>query len=171
MQATDSFGPRSIVQRIRRNHALEHATIHVLAAAPLHSSLFGRSDWSGFWLYGDVETAQVEQAAHEALRRLRAGERHLAVHPRCGTILATTGLLSGLAVFATLGLAQPRGRLRWSSLPDAILAATAAAILAHPLGMWIERTITTTADVGELAIARIYRQSGGAVPSHRIETR
>lgn len=171
MQATSSFGPRSIVQRIRRNHALEHATIHVLTADPSHGSLVGRSDWSGFWLYGDVETARVEQAAHEALRRLRAGERHLAVHPRCGTILATTGVLSGLAVFAALGLSQPRGRPRWSSLPDAILAATAAAILAHPLGMWIERTITTTADVGGLAIARIYRQSSGAVPGHRIETR
>lgn len=171
MQTPSRFDPRSIVRQIRRNHALEHATIHVLAETRSPSTLVGRSDWSGFSLYGAIDTARVERAAHDALARLRAGERHLAVHPRCGTILATTGVLSGLAVFVTLGLAQPRGRLRWSSLPDAILAATGAALLAHPLGMWVERTITTTGDVGGLTIARVYRRPGSALPHHRIETR
>jgi hypothetical protein len=171
MQGMSRFDPRSLVRRIRRNHALEHATIHVLAESRSPATLVGRSDWAGFSLLGAIDTASVERATHQALARLRAGEHHLAVHPRCGTIFATTGVLSGLAVFATLALAQPRGRPRLASLPDAILAATAAALLAHPLGMWVERTITTSGDIGDLTIARIYRQPGRAIPIHRIDTR
>jgi hypothetical protein len=171
MRITGSLDPRSLVQQIRRNHALEHATIHVLAQERPPLTLVGRSDWAGFSLYGAVDTARVERATREALARLRAGERNLAVHPRCGTILATTGVLSGLAVFLTLGFSHPRGRLRWAKLPDAIVAATAAVVLAQPIGMWVERTITTSGDLGSLAIARIYRRHGGALPSHRIDTR
>ena len=161
----------SLVKTIRRNHALEHATIHVLTRANPDLSLIGRSDWGGYSLYGEVATAQVERAAHEALTRLRAGERNLALHPRCGTVLATTGVLSGLAVFLTLGLSNPRGRLRWATLPEAILAATASAMLAHPVGLLVERYVTTSGDIGDLSIARVYRRPGSAAPIHRIETR
>jgi hypothetical protein len=161
----------SIIEMIRRNHALEHATIHVLTRVNPDLSLIGRSDWGGYSLYGEVATAQVESAAHEALARLRSGERNLALHPRCGTMLATTGVLSGLAVFLTLGLSNPRGRLRWATLPEAILAATTAALLAHPLGLLVERYVTTSSDIGNLSIVRVYRKPGRSVPVHRVETR
>jgi Domain of unknown function (DUF6391) len=160
----------SLVTTIRRNHALEHATIHVLTRAHPDLSLVGRSDWRGYSLYGEVETTEIHRAAHEALARLRAGERNLALHPRCGTVLATTGVLSGLAVFLALGFSNPRGRLRWATLPEAILAATTAALLAHPLGLLVERHITTSGDIGDLSIVRVYRQPGRSVPAHRVET-
>ena len=161
---------RSLIRAVRRNHALEHATIHVLTELCPGISLIGRSDWKGYLLYGNVDTELVERAAYEALNRLRSGERWLAVHPRCGTILATTGVLSGLAVFVTLGFSNPRGRWRWAHLPEAILAATVTAVLAQPIGLLIERYLTTSADVGNLSIRRVYRQSGSRVPVHRIET-
>ncbi len=165
--------PRDIyrlIQAIRRNHALEHATIHMLTEKCPGISLIGRSDWKGFLLYGNVDTSDVERATHEALARLKSGEHWLAVHPRCGTILATTGVLSGLAVFVTLGISNPRGRLRWATLPEAILAATVTAVLAQPLGLIVERYLTTSTDLDGLFVRRVYRQPGGTVPVHRIET-
>src|SRR5512145_1874572 len=90
--------------RIQRNHGLEHATIHILSRRNGNLSLVGRSDWNGFTLYGPVDTAEVKHAAQEALRRLRQGEAELAVHPRCGTVVATTGFLTGLAAFIALSL-------------------------------------------------------------------
>src|SRR5581483_6864729 len=74
------------VRRTRRNHGLEHATVHVL-----NKPVSGRSDAGGFWLMGDVSTSEVEAAAREALRRMQNGEHQLAVHPNCGTGLVTTG--------------------------------------------------------------------------------
>jgi hypothetical protein len=159
------------ISRIRRNHGLEHATIHVLIQRSPYLSLVGRSDWEGFFIYGQVETQDVESAAHEALARLQAGERELAVHPRCGTVLATTGVLSGMAAFLALGAGNSRSRFRWAHLPEALMAATAAAIVAQPLGLLLQQYITTSSDVGNLRIVRVYKQRGGSVPVHRIEIR
>ena len=88
---------------VRRNHALEHATIHVLTERLPGLRLVGRSDWGGFTLYGPVDTAQVSAAVSAAMARLSAGEKDLAIHPQCGTNLATGFVLAGLASTAALG--------------------------------------------------------------------
>ncbi len=159
------------ISRIRRNHGLEHATIHVLIQRNPYLSLVGRSDWGGFSIYGQVTTQEVESAAHEALARLRAGEQALAVHPRCGTMLATTGILSGVAAFFALGVRPSRSRFRWAHLPETLTAATVAAIIAQPLGLLLQQHVTTSSDVEHLQIVRVYKQRGGPVPVHRVETR
>ena len=49
-----------IVSTIRRNHGLEHATIHVLSSHHLRLSMVGHATLDGFNLYGDVETSEVD---------------------------------------------------------------------------------------------------------------
>ena len=159
------------ISRIRRNHGLEHATIHVLIQRNPFLSLVGRSDWRGYYIIGEVGTEQVESAAREALTRLQLGESELALHPRCGTMLATTGVMSGLAAFFALGVGRSRSRFRWAYLPETILAATVAALVAQPLGFLLQQYVTTSGDVGRTQIARVYKKRGGPVPMHRIETR
>lgn len=159
----------NLISRIRRHHGLEHATIHVLIQRNPFLSLVGRSDWAGYSIYGQVETREIEAAAHEALVRLRAGEHELAVHPRCGTVLATTGVLSGMAAFFALGIGRSRSRFRWVQLPETLVAATIAAILAQPLGLLLQQHITTSGDVADLEILRVYKQRGGPIPIHRVE--
>ena len=66
-------------------------------------------------LLGDVPTEQVESAVREALQRLKAGERGLAVHPNCGTNLATTGLLATSLAFRRFR--RPRLAQRLAALP------------------------------------------------------
>jgi hypothetical protein len=161
----------SIITKIRRNHGLEHATIHLLSKRKGNLSMVGHSDWSGFTLYGVVDTADVEEAAHEALYRLRQGESELAVHPRCGTVLATTGLLTGLAAFLAIGLdGGTVRRFRWTSIPSAILSATLAAIVAQPLGLFIQKNYTTSGTPGPLQIKNISVKPNSRVLTHRIET-
>ncbi|MBM3187403.1 MAG: hypothetical protein FJZ90_01625, partial [Chloroflexi bacterium] len=89
---------QAITRRIRQNHALEHATMHLLARTQGPLRLVGRSDWRGFWLYGVVPTEAVRSAAHEALARLHAGEADMAVHARCGTNIVVAALLAGTGV-------------------------------------------------------------------------
>lgn len=160
-----------MITRIQRNHGLEHATIHILSRRNGNLSLVGRSDWHGFTLYGPVDTAEVKHAAHEALRRLRQGEAELAVHPRCGTVLATTGLLTGLAAFIALNLDKSSsGRYRWASIPSAILAATLAAIVAQPLGLLLQERYTTTGVPGNLEIKSVSVNPASNFITHRVET-
>lgn len=165
------FFDSPLINRIRRNHGFEHATIHILSKRIEHLSIVGRSDWNGFTLYGAVDTDEVSHAAHEALDRLRKGEASLAVHPRCGTVLATTGLMTALAAFLAIGLdGSPRTRFRWSSIPAAILAATGAAIFSQPLGLMLQERYTTSGQPGNLRIKRITVNPGNKVMMHRVET-
>lgn len=161
----------SLITRIQRNHGLEHATIHILSRRNGNLSLVGRSDWNGFTLYGPVDTSEVKHAAQEALRRLRQGEAELAVHPRCGTVVATTGLMTGLAAFIALSLDRsPGGRFRWASIPGAVLAATLAAVVAQPLGLLLQERFTTTGQPGNLEIKNVSVNSTGNLITHRVET-
>ena len=87
-----------VVSRVRRNHGLEHATLHVLSRRHPGQPLSGHSDTGGFWLVGNLPTEEVYSAAQEALVRLNAGERSLAVHQNCGTNYVISGSMAALAV-------------------------------------------------------------------------
>lgn len=160
----------SLFGRIRRNHGLEHATLHVLAAWQPALFMAGYSDWRGFWILGDLPTPVVEKAVFEALYRLRSGAHHLAVHPTCGTNLATSGLLAGLGAFLALAGAGASRRSRLERLPEAILLATLGLMISRPLGLWLQREVTTSGDPGELQVLEIQVHSFGGLPLHRILT-
>ena len=165
------FFDSRFITKIRRNHGLEHATIHILSRRSSDLSLVGRSDWNGFTLYGPVDTSEVKYAVNEALQRLRDGEAHLAVHPRCGTVLVTTGLLTALAAFLAISIdGGSRSRFRWSSIPGAILAATGAAILAQPLGLLLQERFTTSGQPGNLQIKNIRVNPDTKLITHRVDT-
>jgi hypothetical protein len=167
----DQTPSQPFIARIRRNHALEHATIHLLAARYPRRPLIGRSDPRGFIVYADVPTEAVEQAASEALNRLRQGDRRLAVHPNCGTNLLTSGILAGSAVF--LGMAPRHGERpidRLLRLPSAILMAVAALLIAQPLGTAIQQRVTTLAEPGPLQIRSVRRVRTYPLPAHRVTT-
>jgi hypothetical protein len=154
-----------MVNAVRQNHALEHATMHVLSRRNPYSQLMGRSTLSGYLIYGSVSTEDVAGAASEALVRLQQGEAYLAVHPRCGTNLAVTSILAGTAAFgATLG--RPRSKL--DRLPLALTAATLAAILAQPLAHRVQEHVTTTPEVEGLYIASVARQERGKIIAHKV---
>jgi len=155
----------NLVNRVRQNHALEHATMHVLSQHHPYMRLVGRTTPAGFYIYGPVSTEEVESAAREALTRLQQGEAYLAVHPRCGTNLAVTAVLAGTAAFgATLG--RPRSRLE--RLPLALMAATVGAMVAQPLAHRIQEQITTSPEVEGLTIAGVERQEQGRLTVHKV---
>lgn len=163
------FGAPAL-SRIRRNHALEHATLHVLNERHRNLRLVGRSSLWGFSVYGAVPTESLVAAAQDALKRLRNGERHLAVHPNCGSNLAVAGTLAGLAAFLALG-GGSRGRFsRLARLPLACAAATVSIILAPPLGLAFQAHVTTQSDIGSLLISTVSRQRWANVLVHRVRT-
>ena len=160
-----------LISRIRRNHGLEHATLHILSTRHPGKKMGGYSDFKGFWLVGDLNTEQVREGAVEALHRLKAGEHHLAVHPNCGTNFATAGSLAGLAgVMGMLGVGN-RKRDKIERLPLVATLATLALILAQPLGLSVQKHLTTSGKPGTLEIVDVIPSHRGRMKSHRILTR
>jgi len=158
-----------VISRIRRNHALEHATIHILSRRFVNTTLVGRSDVGGFYLFGDVPGAAVAEAAGEALRRLRAGEHRLSIHPNCGTNLLTAGVLGAGAAFTAL-YGSRGARQRLGRLPLAVLLGAAAMAVAQPLGTALQRTVTTQADPQGLRIHEVRTWRRGRTTLHRVVT-
>ena len=157
--------------RTRRNHGLEHATLHILSKRYPGVRLAGHSDAGGFWLIGDVPTEGVEVAVREALQRMKDGEENLAVHPNCGTNLATAGTMAGLAGASAMIGVGPRKRDILDRLALAATLATLALILARPVGFFIQKYFTTSGEPGTLEVASITASQRGAVRAHRIVTR
>ncbi|OKH24895.1 hypothetical protein NIES593_06680 [Hydrococcus rivularis NIES-593] len=139
---------------LRQVHALEHATVWVLSETSQlekeqdsensrpqdNETLGGLSTDRGFYLYGQVSQLDLQRAVRTALQRLQGGEWDLAVHPRCGTNLSVSMLLTaGLALGAHFLL--PRGPIE--QLIGLGLAATVATQLAPDLGLTVQKYLTT----------------------------
>lgn len=164
-----------MVRRTRRNHGLEHATIHILSRRMKKLRMAGRSDSGGFILIGDAPTEAIESAAREALRRMKAGDHELAIHPNCGTNLVTTASLATGA--AMLGLAGASRKAAWNRLPWVMALIAGALVVGQPLGMTLQRYFTTDGDPGDLEIEHIERSEQALIPGraplvvHRVTTR
>jgi len=143
----------SFVKRVRQNHAMEHATIHMLNRQ--NYILSGRASLGGFVVMGDVPTEKIEAAASEALSRLKRGQRHLAVHPNCGTNLVTAGLLS--TSIAALGFMGTDRRRAWERFPVVMLFMMVATLYATPIGMVVQEHITTEGDPENMTIVQVKR--------------
>ncbi len=159
------------IRRVRRNHGLEHATIHLLSQRIPHLRIAGRSDAGGFWLLGNVPTEEVRQVAALALARLRRGEHQLALHPTCGTNFVAVALIGTAAVLlALIGSERERfGKLQ--RIPLIAVALLFAAMLGQPLGMRLQQYVTTLGDPGDLEITAVRQVASGNLTMHRVETR
>ncbi len=175
MTLSNSAAYKSLVNitwfsRIRRNHGLEHATLHVLAEKFSGKSMAGHSDTKGFWLIGDLKTEEVEGAVQEALERMNAGENSLAVHPNCGTNFATAGTMAGIAGAAAMFGVGPRKRDKLDRLALAATLATLALMVAQPAGHFLQKYFTTSGEPGSLRVVEIIPTKRGKLNAHRIIT-
>lgn len=157
------------LEDIRRNHGLEHGTIHVLNESNPNLRVAGRATYNGFFLYGDLKTEDIAAAAEQALQRIQGGERRLAVHPGCGTNLVTTGVLAGvLGFFASMAMGNQR---RWyDRLPNMTMAGVLGVVLSKPFGPWLQANVTTSTDVQGMRIRHVVRRRMGRLVTHFVET-
>lgn len=155
-----------LILETRRNHALEHAALHVLARSR-PGPLAGHSNPTGFFILGDVTTDDLRAAIDEAWTRLNAGDYDLAIHPGCGTNLAANvGLASTFAWIPLRGRKSTLGRL--ALLPLALLLAALGFALARQLGPSLQRHVTTEARLGNLQVAEVRFIRNGL---HRVITK
>lgn len=168
-QALRAWLERPPLAQIRRNHGLEHATIHVLSWRFPGQFFAGYSDARGFFLWGNVPQEAVESAVQEALQLLHQGEEHLAVHPGCGTNYLTMAVVGSLIAMFTLG-STPRRLSWWDRFSLLAIALMAALMVAQPLGRWLQTHVTTSSDVRGLRVLGVQRLSRPGRPLYRIHT-
>jgi len=139
-QMTSMFGNRIL----RRNHALEHATIVVMMEREPGRRLSGFSTEDGFFVQGVRSIEEVESAAKEALGRLRDGEKRLAIHRNCGTTIVSVNLLTAVFFLASLGLGLYLGWPVYLLILGSLFLAFALRV---PLSLFLQRFVTTDSDL------------------------
>lgn len=138
--------PGTMLGRLRRNHALEHATINLVSQRYPGVHIAGLSGPLGFSLYTSLSADRVVPIVREALAALKAGHAHLAIHHNCGTNIVVTATLTTLATLAGIGrhtnTKRPLRRMA-ERLPYAVLLNTLALLVAPSAGQWMQSMVTT----------------------------
>ena len=165
-----SFNPE-FIQSFRSNHALEHATFHVLEGKGNKNALLGLSDAGGFWVVGNIPSDLLLDSVREALARLEGGESRLALHENCGTNLITTGAIAGgLAWLGMLG--SNKGFFRKvKRLPLVISLASIGVLIAQPIGPLLQEKVTTLSGGQKREVVGLQRWGFGPWTVQRVITR
>jgi len=154
----------------RRNHAIEHGTIHILSTKFPGQPFAGHSNPTGFIIFGDVSIQDVADAATESLSRLKAGESDLAIHPGCGTNFAASGLLGATLAWIPLSIGRTR-RSRLFLMPFALVLGILGFVIARPYGPVIQAKVTTEANLGTTRITKVSPVRMGKMKAHYVATR
>jgi len=158
-----------VPSRIRRNHGLEHATINILSQRFPYRRLAGYSFPGGFFILGDIPTADLREAVIQALVRMNNGERTLAIHDHCGTNYVASGFVAGL--LAWLGMAGAKSkRDKVERLPLVIALATFGFIASQSLGPVLQQRVTTSGDPQGMSILDVFPIKFGQFSLHRVGT-
>ncbi|HZC18502.1 MAG TPA: DUF6391 domain-containing protein [Rubrobacteraceae bacterium] len=144
-QLKNMFGNRIL----RRNHALENSTIAVMMEREPGRKFNGFSTDEGFFVQGVRSTGEVDSAAREALRRLRAGEKKLAVHRNCGTTIVAANLLAAVFFLGALGVGLYLG---WDIYLLVLGGVVLSLVLRVPLSLFLQRFVTTDADLSNAEV-------------------
>ncbi len=158
-----------LLSRIRRNHGLEHATINILTQRFPYRRLAGYSFPGGFFILGEIPTADLCEAVVQALVRMNNGERYLAIHGHCGTNYVASGFIAGL--LAWLGMAGAKSkRDKVERLPVVIALAILGFIASQPLGPALQQRLTTSGDPLGMSIVDVFPIQFGQFSLHRVIT-
>jgi Domain of unknown function (DUF6391) len=167
----NTTGNVSFIQKTRRNHGMEHATINVLSERYPGLQLAGYSTPIGFSIVGPVSREALTSAIDEAMRRVAAGRRGLVIHERCGTNYVAGGMLAGLAAWLSMLGTKRSTRSHLQRLPLVILFSTLALLYSPTVGAWLQRNVTTTSKLAGLEVVRITHGHFGKYPRYTIYTR
>lgn len=151
-----------LLQRTRQHHAIEHATLHMLAVRHPSKRFTGYSDPLGFTIAGDVDEQSIRRAVGDALLRLQAGEHHLALHPNCGTNLVTSAAL--VALVATI---TGRKRQAAERFVTTLIAVLPVILFAKTIGFRLQG-YTTSTEVADRWVAEIHPVLFVGVRAHRV---
>ena len=158
------------VWKIRSNHSLEHATLHVLSTKVSSTRVSGLSDAGGFWLLGNLPTDLVLESAREALKRMQDGEKGLSIHEHCGSNLVPSIVVAGgLAWLAMSGTGDDL-RKKTRRVPLAVLLALFGYEAAKPAGPVLQEKATSTDHLDKMCVreVRLYKPQNLVI--HRVVT-
>ena len=162
---------KTMLHRLRRNHALEHATINLASRRYPGIQVIGFSGPQGFSLYTSLSVDKIAPLVREALATLKSGHAELALHDNCGTNIVVTAMLTTLATLLGMGRRTKRPLRRLvERLPYAVLLNTLALFAAPSAGHWIQSKVTTDPHLENVELGTLFADYKGGLQRIRVHT-
>lgn len=140
----------AINKNLRKNHALEHATINVIEEETGKKGILsGYARENGFYVFGKLDPDFLLEASEIGREKLISGETQYAIHDRCGTSI---GVASFLTIILFILLIILTSSFNIFLLLIAIILGQA---FGPPLGKLIQRYFTTDPDVSDIKIVSV----------------
>lgn len=157
---------------VRRNHALEHATILKLTV-PGRRRLSGRARPNGFFVIGSVTSEEIARAFTEVARQVRSGSFPEYVSPRCGSNIVTA-LAFGNGLLLLVGVASLTFTISTPWRVAGLGLAVAAFVgMRHAIGNAIQRRFFMSVDFTDVSartVRRVPTPVGWSGTTHFVET-
>lgn len=134
---------------VRRNHAIEHATVNVLEERYGSQLMDGCATPEGFRIRAAIDPALLLDAAREGLLRLQRGDRALAINQRCATALVLSHLTLGSSLITMLLTTQTVSPL------NLVLVLILSVFLTPKISRLSQRFLTTSMDVKGMSIGAV----------------
>jgi hypothetical protein len=156
----------------RRNHAIEHATIHYLEKNGT-KRFSGRADRNGFRLCGESSAQEIRTAFEQVQQVVRERGQLPYISVRCGSNVVTAlGLALVLLTTVVLGsvLLPPSWPVRAAALASVFLVFV---VVRRRIGNSIQRRFFMTMDFDGISLGRIRKIQAGLVdsgPVYFVET-
>jgi uncharacterized protein DUF6391 len=159
--------------RTRRNHALEHATIHFLSAARL-TGIGGRAAQTGFRISGGASPVAI-RAAFDHVRELIETQRPLPyVSRHCGSNRVTAMGLGILLLFVVVAISYLARPPLWSRALSLVGVVLVFAAMRHAIGNWIQARLFMATDFADAFVRSIRKVKADDVerpPVYFVETK
>ncbi|MGB9750406.1 MAG: DUF6391 domain-containing protein [Caldisericia bacterium] len=140
----------AINKKLRKNHALEHATINVLEEKLRRKNIFsGYARENGFYVFGEASPDDVFTSSIEGRERLINGEKNLAIHNRCGTSIAVATFLTFITFLILLVITHT------INIFLLLIAFLIGEIFGPALGKFTQEYFTTDSNVDDIKILDI----------------
>ena len=158
--------------RIRRNHALEHATIHFLWATGKRG-VGGRAAPHGFRVSGHASPAEIRKAFDQVRELIRTGRPLPHVSRHCGSNQVTALALGILMLFVVVAISlvlRPPLWVRALALAGVVLAFV---LLRHAAGNRIQARFFMATDFGDAiirSITKVKAEDTERSPVHDVQT-
>lgn len=137
----------AINRDLRRNHALEHATINVIEKETgKRGVLSGYARENGFYIFGPIDLEYLLEASERGREKLIFGETQYAIHERCGTSIGVASFLTIIFFILLIILTSS------FNLFILIIAFLLGQVLGPPLGKFTQKYFTTDPDVKDIKI-------------------
>ena len=157
----------NLLEKTKRNHGLEHASISLLMPYLLRSKVVaGYSVSSGFLILAKIDTDFVESAVNEALNRVNQGDKTLVISDHCGTNILVGALITTIVSMASFKTKRKRG-----SFFRSLSLSTLGLVFSVPLGKVVQKKYTTSADLSTLSVIKVSRIDFLNLTFHWVQTK